>query len=58
MKRERRKKLSRREWAQITTKRPVVVRRIPPLEDLPREVRVNGYWEHAKLEDVGSEEEV
>ena len=58
MKRERRKKLPRREWAQITTKRPVVVRRIPSLEDLPREVRVNGYWEHAKLVDVGSEEEV
>lgn len=60
MKREHRKKLSSsREWAQITSKRPVVVHRIrPPRRPTARAVRVNGYREHAKLEDVGSEEEV
>jgi hypothetical protein len=58
MKRERRKKLSSRKWAQITSKKPVVVRWIRPPRRPTKGVCVNGYRKHSKLEDVGSEEKV
>jgi hypothetical protein len=41
MKRERRKKLSSRKWAQITSKKLVVVRRIRPPRRPTKGVRVN-----------------